>query len=218
MYVLGIRYIPFPIPQNLPTAMNLKYFRFLLLLPLLSMGKCQKKEEPEPVLTLPPITQSGANTFGFVVDGRVWITYGHVCYYGLGGCASNELLADYDYRSSRRGFYVNTRLDTPKRNETFYLELDSLVRVGKYPTTTYVVPSPTRRAIRSFGLTLNAGDRVNETSYGSFLKSGKAAITITKFDTVQRIIAGTFEGTLRQNNDSTKLVHITDGRFDVKYR
>ena len=194
--------------------MKIRPLRLLLLLPLLGMKKCEN-EQPEPTLTLPPVTQTGANTLGFLVDGRVWITYGSTCFYGAGGCAANTLLADY---SRRWGLDMHTYLSTPNRNESFNLQLDSLVRIGSYPTTTYYVPGTTRRAVRSFWLTTHVGDRANETSFSSFAKGSKASITITRFDTVQRIIAGTFEGTLRQNNDSTKRLHVTDGRFDVHYR
>jgi hypothetical protein len=189
----------------------MKAYHVLVLLPLLSMSKCER-EQPEPTFTLPPVTQSGANTLGFVVDGRVWITYGSTCYYGVGGCATNKVVTYYNAR--RRELSLFTNLTTPKHYESFDLQLDSLAQVGSYQTTINPTPGANARAVRS----LSFGDKANETYYGSFLKPGKGIITITKLDTIQHIIAGTFEGTLRQGNDSTKLVRITEGRFDVLYQ
>ena len=200
-----------PVAFPLPTAMKSRPLLLLLLLPLLGMKKCES--EPEPVFTLPAVTQSGANTCGFEVDGRVWITYGVTCYYGAGGCAANKLLAGYDTRN--RAFYLNTWLTTPKRRESFSLRFDSLKRIGTYQLNADLVPQTSIRAVRS--LIFTDESEAVKGYYNLPQKGGKASITITKLDTVQRIVAGTFGGTFQQSLDTTKQVRITAGRFDVKY-
>ena len=187
--------------------MQLKHSRVLLLLPLLGMGKCER--DPAPVFTLPPVTQTGANTIGFVVDGRVWQNYGKAPYTAN---LSDNLKADYATQFKK--LYVDASQTALNVREIFGFELDSLAGVGVYQTTNKPVPNSIPRAVRALGF----GDELTNIYYSSLLKGAKATITITKLDTIQRIIAGTFEGTLRQKDDSTKLVHVTDGRFDVHYR
>ena len=48
----------------------------LFTIPLLAL-KCNNDPEPnDPIDQLPPITQTGENTFGCLVDGEVWLPKG----------------------------------------------------------------------------------------------------------------------------------------------
>ncbi len=48
----------------------------LLLAALLGLSQCKKKD-PDPVDQLPPATQTGANTFGCLVNGQAWTPNGN---------------------------------------------------------------------------------------------------------------------------------------------
>lgn len=187
----------------------MKAYRLLLLLPLLSMGKCER--EPAPVFKLPAVTQSGANTFGFVIDGRVWQNYGWLPY--TSG-QSDNLKARYSPRYGPKNFGLNAGQVARNVYENFYLSIDSLNSTGTYQASKKNLPGANGRAMRGFIFENNE----TQTVYSYLHKGSTATITITKIDTVQHIIAGTFEGALRQGNDSTKFVRITEGRFDVVYQ
>ncbi|MFD2786908.1 hypothetical protein [Hymenobacter rubripertinctus] len=60
----------------------------LLLAALLGLSQCKKKD-PDPLSQLPPATQTGANTFGCLIDGKAWTPKGRV---GLG----DNLYFEYD--------------------------------------------------------------------------------------------------------------------------
>ena len=187
--------------------MKIRPLLLLLLLPLLGMTKCE--QDPAPVFTLPPATQTGANTLGFVIDGRVWQNYGKMPY---SASVSDNLRADYTTHG--KSFYLYAGQTALNVRELFSLGLDSLTSIGVYQTTNKPVPNTNPRALRA----LSFSDELTHSSYGSPVKGAKGTITITKLDTIQHIVAGTFIGTLKNANDTTKLVHITDGRFDVHYQ
>ena len=187
--------------------MAFKYYRLLLLLPLLGMKKCER--EPSPIFTLPPVTQEGANTLGFVVDGRVWRNYGWLPY--TSG-ESDNLRALYSSRSSTN-FTLYAGQISRDVYENFSLSMDSLAGVGTYQLTRKLVHGANRRVIQ--GLTFSRPE--TSESYGYPAAGSPATITITRLDTAQHIIAGTFTGTLKSLADTTKAVRITEGRFDVKY-
>ena len=186
--------------------MKIYRFSLLLLLPLLGMKKCER--EVAPTFTLPVATQTGANTIGFVVDGRVWRNYGWLPYTATEG---DNIRSSY---MPFARFDLNAGQIDRNRHESFYLYLDSLVSAGTYQVNTNVAAGTTRRAVR----TLIFSDVSEKAYYGYSPKGTKTTVTITKLDTVEHIIAGTFEGTLAQRTDSTKQVRVTDGRFDIKYR
>lgn len=187
----------------------MKAYHLLLLLPLLAMKKCER--EPAPVFKLPPATQSGANTFGFIIDGRVWQNYGWLPY--TAG-QSDNLRASYSPRYGSKNFSLNAGQIARDTYENFYLSIDSLTSIGTYRASKAPLPGANVRAERGFVFE----NQETQTVYSYLHKGSTATITITKLDTIQHIIAGTFEGILRTGNDSTKLVHITEGRFDVLYQ
>ncbi|MFC6223517.1 hypothetical protein ACFP2F_09715 [Hymenobacter artigasi] len=181
----------------------------LLLLPLLGMRKCER--EPVPTFKLPAVTQDGANTMGFVIDGRVWQNYGWLPY--TTG-ASDNLRATYSPRYGSKNFSLNAGQIARDVYENFYLSIDSLTSIGTYQASKNRLLGVSVRAERGFVFE----NKESQTVYSYLYKGSTATIVIAKLDTVEHIIAGTFEGTLRQGNDSTKLVRITDGRFDVRYQ
>lgn len=180
--------------------MSKKYY-LLLLLPLLGMAKCKK--EPVPAFSLPPASQVGANTLGFMVHGRVWQNYGVRCTFY--GCDTNKVASSFH----KSGMYFTLRAGQNARDvdESFGIVLDSIVGTGTYRTI-----SP-RRAQRQ----LQFSERTAKQEY-STARPGSSTFVITRLDTARHILSGTFEGVLQSTTlGSTESVSITDGRFDVKY-
>ncbi|MDO7877072.1 hypothetical protein Q5H93_20170 [Hymenobacter sp. ASUV-10] len=183
----------------------MKALRLLLLLPLMSMTKCL--QQPAPTFKLPPATQRGANVIGFVTGGRIWRSYGEYNYdstlYG------NNLRA---YRSRFGNFYLQARQEAKDVDESLRITLDTLVQVGTYQFNPR--PDVTTSSHISRELEFMENYRV----YSSRANGSTATLTITSLDTMQHIIAGTFSARLRSTNDTTtRVVTLSDGRFDVRY-
>lgn len=183
----------------------MKALRLLLLLPLMSMTRCAT--EPAPDFVLPAATTEGANTFGLVVNGRVWRNFDGE----FGQRGNGNLFGSYDRKSGR--FALTAMLEAKDLSESFTLIVDSLRVPGMYATTYPIEVGQALRATRS--LQFRAND-VNE-PYRTEERGGSGSITISLVDTVQRIVSGTFSGSLIRSGTRTKSTTITDGRFDVRY-
>ena len=93
-----------------------------LLFITLTANKCKKDKTPEnPVDQLPPETQIGANTFGCLVNGKVYIPKGfsgtgtpnpHLIFdIGLDGFPYLQIdTRQYDRNSQNGSFIINTEL------------------------------------------------------------------------------------------------------------
>lgn len=173
-------------------------------------------DKAEPTLVLPPATAVGANTLGFEIDGRVWTTYGQYCTGLFGGnCKNNFLYASsYRFPGGRRKLSISTSLDTHKYHESFELEIDTLRGPGVYS-------AGLARTFPISALGKNLYDPSLTDGNNQYFYVGGASnsvrIVLTRVDTVQRIVSGTFEGRLEDISAPGKYVAIRQGRFDVTY-
>jgi len=168
--------------------------RYLLVacLPLLLIA-CER-EAPQPVDQLPPATQEGANTFGCLVDGELWLP-------------ESDSWLDVPWTAS---FYQGTlfiKAKNASKPSAFSFEL--LDRV--HSEGTYVLlhePWNGGQFIR-----FSEGESVYRPDSTHF-----GYLTITKLDTSEPyFVSGTFYFDAVNENDSTDIVQITDGRFDLKF-
>jgi len=191
------------------------YSRLFILLTFLIFS-C-KKDDAGVTFSLPAKTQSGQNTFGFLLNSSVWTNYGQVCFPFAGGCRENlsgiytsngYILIDADKVLYKNGSWntienIDLNLTTNFRGpQTYSTMTNDTIGVGYWfteqgqVTKTYLLS----QTVPVFN------------------------ITITKIDTVHKIISGEFSGKLfRRISDtsfatsSTDSVILNDGRFDIKY-
>ena len=189
------------------------------LLAACSLAACSllsAPEKSEPTLVLPPVSAVGANTLGFEVDGRVWTTYGYACFGLLGNGCKDHVLRASSYRfpgGGRRQLSISTRLSTNQHHEFFDLELDSLGGLGVYAAGR-ARTLPLGAPFNTYGPTLT--DVNKRTDYVGGPRNA-VQVVLTRVDTVQRIVAGTFEGRLENLAAPSQYVTLRRGRFDVKY-
>ena len=163
--------------------------------------KCRKDKNEAPD-TLPPITQTGANTFGCKVDGKIWVPYAK-CGFGNNPCG--ELIVDI-FKISQNQVPVGINIG-PGKFENNLLSY-------------FTISSPTNIGIYGIGDKIDSVEikyiKPGSIEYFEIPGTGPANyFVITKLDTVNKIISGLFEATLyRSFTDSVK---ITDGRFDLKF-
>jgi hypothetical protein len=170
-----------------------KLILLLFVLSLFSGTSCNNDDDnssQNPINQLPPETQTGANTFGFLVNGEpinVTNTSQQTAIYQggilqIGGGIDN----------SETDISVSIILENPLSINTNYSLTNFPVHTAKFR--------------KRMGI-INCNYNYEDTYEGN--------ITLTNIDTVNFIVSGTFEfSTLTDNCED---VSITNGRFDLQY-
>ncbi|MEO5944728.1 MAG: DUF6252 family protein [Ferruginibacter sp.] len=190
----------------------MKNYRLLTLLILLftislTTSKCKKNKTPaNPDEQLPPETQSGSNTFGCLVDGKVFLPkrpFGALnpvltCYY------------EYIYYPSPVG-YVFQVSASDNSSPSLPINLNILFDSSKIMVNKYFLQNGNKGYAR--GNYRKFTNNVLDDYYTFSQSSGE--LNIKKFDEINQIISGTFW--FNAVNALGDTVHVTDGRFDMQY-
>ena len=185
------------------------YLLLLLAVALLAAG-C-KKDDTDPN-GLPKATQDGKNTAGFLLNGQPWLPAKNPSSPGTPPVGANWSSSVYRggkalqiffirYSSSQDVTALNFIFHDVRRAGTFNLDQDIdpvLISGPRPPYAVYSIyePGPDRKFYTG--------------------ASARGHIIITRFDTVARIVAGTFEAKLKEDGGADSL-SITQGRFDIKF-
>ncbi|WP_400192897.1 hypothetical protein [Hymenobacter sp. B81] len=170
----------------------------LLLLTLTQCSKCKDDPAPrKPEDRLPAATQTGANTFGCLLNGQPWTPQGDFSRPGL--------VVSYDPGFGGGSLLVRaTRIVNGERQ---YLSFGG----GDIVTTgTYLMATGTNK-----NADYSDTGRPSPCDYywdGSPGISCKGSLTITRLDVGAGVISGTFEFVLHQPGCDT--IKVTHGRFD----
>lgn len=164
---------------------------------LFSFAKCNKDSDNEA--QLPPATQTGANTFGCKVNGKVFVP--------RDGRGKPGLIVQYTYLGTGPGggWYLNMPPTNwvPNPPISVNITTDSLlVQEG----VTYPFRSGKGNAKAAYA---------DGNGYTK-LDSDSGSLTITKFDKTNGILSGTFYFT-GTNTSTNEKVQVTDGSFDVRF-
>ena len=163
-----------------------------------------------PSNNLPPITQTGANTFGCKINGQVWVPYWRCIDLSMGAV---EL--EYNIYSvySTGVFPFRFNLGAGKSGDPFQ---------GIF----HISPAFLRGFTTSDGSYIyGTGNVADSMEIHFFNNSGdwtpkhfdsNNIFQITKLDTVNKIVSGIFSFSLY--NSPTDSIAITDGRFDLQIR
>jgi len=177
-------------------------FIFLLLLTFASTACCKKDDEKQkdPIDQLPPLTHTGANTGGCLINGKAFVAGNYLrptfCQYYQQqhfGLALNRIINN---KIHSIGIKVNSNLQV---GHTYRLTLEDYItgqdgNYGSYKKDTSPPPNPNH-----YG--------TNDTYYGE--------LTITHHDFNNATISGTFW--FDAVNSEGEVVHVTNGRFDCEY-
>jgi hypothetical protein len=191
----------------------------LTYLTILFLASCSKDDETveDPLAKLPPITQSGANTFACVVHNQVFLPRnGQGTIGGISG-AKGVVLRGYNNQNYQNDitFDVGNFQDGKPMNTLFiHLREIRIKGIGDYMWNTATFqswiddgPLYDYMYCKVYDSSINAWKY-----YGSYENSGK--VTITRYDFDNRVISGVFSGKLRERN-GTREIEITHGRFDI---
>lgn len=177
----------------------------LLLLLLLTAASGCKKEKTE-LEKLPAATQTGQGGAGFLLDGKAWLPEASSLI-GTGGAVSASWRRTAAGRSLRVGF----SRDSDETSAGFFIP--------------HIRQAGTFQLDQSASITL--GDR--NPAYGIYVMfkpvpdrlfltgpSATGTLVVTRFDTVARIVSGTFDLTVKEET-GPETHQLTQGRFDLTF-
>ncbi len=178
---------------------NILFLSFFVL----AFAAC-KKEVDE----LPEATQTGANTFGARINGELWTPQGF-------GIAPTAPTLEASYAAQGGTIRINARNFSSSPTET---EVELYLTNVSAPDT--------------FALNQNTQKYPNQTgNYGYYIKrrfmpqeewittsGATGSVAVTKFDTLAKIISGTFSFSAANIYDNSQRLSITEGRFDIRYQ
>ncbi|NAY90636.1 hypothetical protein GTQ34_01780 [Muricauda sp. JGD-17] len=170
--------------------------KLLIALYILSLSGCSNDDKPEnPVDALPPITQTGENTFACLINGKPFFpSSDRRAFYTIGNGAYT--LSISGSRNDNQGL---------RTIQLSALDIEGGVNEGEYPLTTRASGGYSAEYFIDGGLTLDA--RTTDENPG--------ILTITRFDLEEFIVSGTFEFSVKDKVGN--ILNFTDGRFDLKF-
>ena len=169
----------------------------LLLAALLGLSQC-KKNDPDPVDQLPPATQTGAGTFGCLVNGQPWTPQGN------DGTSNYSVSYDRNYRDGTLSVSAYRIAGGGSSNQTVGVNSDSLRNTG-------VFRMKTRGRTGAAFIDHSTSCRYYSQDANTYCRG---QLTITRLDLQAGIVSGTFAFTLYKPGCDS--VRVTDGRFDRK--
>ncbi|MGB3182214.1 MAG: DUF6252 family protein [Cyclobacteriaceae bacterium] len=173
--------------------MNTSYLYRLafLAIGLLFLISCNDDDPaPDPLSLLPPATQSGAESWGAIINGKAAYNYNR---------------ADYNYLELRSG-----------KELTIYLgaEEDEFGSIAINIEDTSVIGLKTYALTNEYEISADYGGNNSVGCVFLWPEIIDGFVTITKFDPAdERVIAGTFEFTSAKEGCDT--LRVRNGRFDI---
>jgi len=174
---------------------------FLIGIAFLLFISCRKIKNQNSVDQLPPATSKGANTFGCLVDGKVFLPYKDLLAGGV------VLQCNYQQVQSENYFVLAAR-----NQKEEYMVVVNIDKLELTKDTNFSFSSPltgpvygrTGKSQTNFTLPY----RTNGTLPGMF--------SLSRFDLVNQIAAGTFWFDAI-DSATGKIVQVREGRFDVQF-
>lgn len=159
---------------------------------LLSLFDCKDREQDST--TLPEATQTGANTGGALVDGKVWVAKIEQPNLDPGGNNTQYSLTNGEYN-----LQIVLRELNNNNNKIVFSVSDNIEITAK----NYILTA----------CRLEQSSQIYDVAYGNNIGS----LNITKFDKQNKIVSGTFNFEANNINGNGNKIVITEGRFDKKF-
>jgi hypothetical protein len=196
--------------------MKLKTTMLLVLISISIISFQCGKDSADQSTLLPPITTTGANTFGCLVDGLVMRPRD----------GAPTVAAPYPHKgiepvfgSDKKSVDLNFYDEKDKAPAPFFLGIHLIdtnyiqPREYKWQQTSYSAGYADHWVHHVYGSFYDSETK-DYAWFGSYDSSGTTIVT--GMDTINHIISGTFSGKLRKR-DGTKEITISNGRFDINW-
>ena len=182
---------------------------YILLLAFTSCKSCKKTPPPTPLETLPIETQTGAGTFGALIDGQPWLpirTNYAASWPRTGGYISD--LSSYLYKN-------NVWIEVGAPNQGFTIWLRNVDKVGTYPLNFDTAPKPQIFYPQNYASFIKTDTYRTIDEFYTTTSTVTGSVEITKADTTNNIVAGRFSFDAI-DRATGKTIKVTNGRFDCK--
>lgn len=152
---------------------------------------------------LPKASEKGADTFGCKIDGQLFVPAKTVTYPPIA-----PLIAYFNEADGSFELSVSEDRDQSANNLQRYLHLD----IKNLSIGSNKLNEMNTAEVSTAELDKNESFTTTETVSGT--------LNITRLDKNANIISGTFsfQATMRPTNIPGKIITVTDGRFDIKYK
>lgn len=164
--------------------------------------------------TLPPITQTGANTFGCYIDGKLLTPRD-----GTGNIYGPKKGMRYSVApddTSYNEIYIDDRKS--EKGGLLRIHIADLKQNGE---GTFPINESNCQNGLDANMSININCRVFDNTeqiykwYCSIENAG--TLTISRYNLNKRIISGTFSCTMQNKENPNEQIEITDGRFDINW-
>ena len=180
----------------------LKTLSIVFFFLLLTASGCRRKNLA-PIDKLPPETQTGANTFGCLVNGEAFLPKGDP----FGGPIKK---AQYQFLNGKQGFGISAKRSGSDMVKDVAISGDSFkLAAGIYDLTEHNRNGRLSGSYAEYKLATVTVDDY----YTNNIQRGQ--LIITKFDTMEQIVSGTFW--FDAKNAAGQIVQVRSGRFDLGY-
>lgn len=163
-----------------------------------TLGCSCKKNKLSELDKLPPATQTGAKTFGCLVNGKAWIP-------GKDDWSSPGPLKFYYYTDNGGQFAINSELQINSIRENIIIGLDSINFKKEFFF---------KKGSNSVRLSYQKTPGCDLSSLIDSTVQTIGSVTLTKVDLNNGIISGVFEFSFSKHGCES--IKITNGRFDAK--
>jgi len=175
----------------------------VLILSLIIWGLAACKKDVDE---LPPVTQTGANTFGARVNGQLWVPQGF-------GVAQTASILEARFADGGSSVVINARNFGSSPTETeFEIYLKDITASGTFLLNQFTDNYPNQSA--SYGYYIERRFTPLDEWITNTQFNGR--IDVTRFDVTNKIISGTFEFRAAKTANASQFITVTEGRFDVK--
>ena len=170
--------------------------KFLLLLILLDLSVCTGCKDKDKVwTTLPPETQTGANTLGCMIDNELFV-----------GDNNASWLSPPPFR-----------VGYDKDSDNIYIDVRGLIKGNQAGYISMTINHPAQNSAQEIDI-IGYYPSTNISSCRAYLPTSVGEIFISKFDMINKIVSGRFQFTgYCIDGDSTNVKQVTQGRFDLKF-
>ena len=184
--------------------MNSKSLNMLCTLIMLCFcfAQCKKdKTAPTELSKLPAATQTGANTFGCLVNGKAYIPEGS----SGSGTPNPKITYDVGLNGIPNVLISVNQYESNNQIGNFLLFIDSLTL-----NTSQLISTNSKQIGFGWNVIPRCGFLRSDT-----IQFKKGVIYITNYDFPNRIVSGTFDIKIKPNNCDT--MFFKAGRFDFKF-
>jgi hypothetical protein len=165
-----------------------------ILILAITINSCKKTPPPPTLDDLIPITQTGANTFGCLMNGQIVTAKGKKGIFKTSGASPGAYLDE---------FYFSIVTENPRRDFNFDIRFDN--KPGEFKC--YLKD---KNYVTFLDSVDTHGTFTNGSNYYETNDSVNGTIIVTKIDL--HTLSGTFN--FDAQNNKNEIIHFTNGRFD----